>query len=200
MYRVNKEQRTVRQSIGIIVEGMDNAGKSTLIGKLRENLLLAGRERKVQVGEGPPRPGESIDDRIQQYLMRDIGEWIFDRHPVISQPIYSGVGGNSQAVNPRLTEVFYSNVDMGRYIIIYCDAMERGMAGHTERPDKAVPGREHIDTPEYLADLQLKYQSRLEMYRQWAARRAHFVYRIGDNENALFASVRARLAWLEHNG
>jgi len=187
----------MRQSIGIIVEGMDNSGKSTLIGKLQRNLLLVGPERKIQVGEGPPRPGESIDDRIQQYLLRDIGEWIFDRHPVISQSIYSGVGGNSQSVNPRLTEVFYENVDRGRYIIIYCDAMERGMGGHTERPDKNVPGREHIDTPEYLADLERKYASRLEMYRQWAARRAHFVHRIGDDEAALFASVRARLLWLE---
>jgi len=196
---VNKEQQPVRQSIGIIVEGMDNAGKSTLIAKLAKHLADGGSPRQVQVGEGPPREGESIDDRIQKYLLRDIGEWIFDRHPVISQPIYSGVGGNSQNVNPRLTEVFYENVNRGRYIIIYCDAMERGMEGHTARPDKAVPGREHIDTPEYLADLAVKYQSRLEMYRQWAARRAHFVHRIGDSDSALLVSVRARLRWLEHS-
>lgn len=172
---------------------MDNSGKSTLIGKLRDFLVAFEPERQIQVGEGPPRPGELIDDRIRNYMARDIGKWLFDRHPVISQPIYSGLAGNSQTVSPELAEEFYRQVDAGDYVIIYCDAMERGMGGHTERPDKNVPGREHIDTPEYLAELEAKFASRLEMYRQWAARRAHLVYRIGDDETALFDSVLARL-------
>lgn len=165
----------------IVVEGCDNSGKSTLADKIATRFGL-----HVQESEGPPQPGETIDDRIRRYMKRDQSTfvpYVYARHPVISQPIYSQVKGNrGDAVDPLLVEEFYRRDP----ILIYCDPVDRGMGEHKIKPH---------DTPEFIADLTAKYNAVLEAYRKWAVVHAHVVWRIGDSEARMMQLVTTLLRY-----
>lgn len=168
----------------IVVEGIDNSGKSTLI-----DFLILKSNFPCQRGEGPPRSGEDMNDRIAKYAMTHQGRtFIYDRHPVVSQPIYSKISDKVQAVAPHLNDEFYAS----KPIIIYCDPLDRGLGQHKPRTGA---GNEHIDTPEFLAGLKAKYDIMLGEYRLWAARHADLVYRIGDSEEELWNAIQSILAW-----
>ena len=65
----------------IILEGPDGSGKSTLA-----NIIAQRVPFTLHPGGGPEKyPGEIVE-RARQYLKLD--RKIFDRHPLISQPIY----------------------------------------------------------------------------------------------------------------
>lgn len=163
----------------IIIEGMDCSGKSTLALKIAEQTW-----RQIQESEGPPRPGENINDRIRRYSEMQLHTMVYVRHPAISQPIYSGLAGNVQTVDPDVLAQFYADVAANKYILIYCDPAERGLEGHVIK--------EH-DSPEHIAAVEDKYNALVGAYRQWAGRHAHLVWRIGDDADAFHASLRARL-------
>jgi len=70
----------------VIVEGPDGSGKSTLIGHLSDRLGLKVHERASDSKTGP------VED-LAGWVDRDIStdwtdRWIYDRYPVISEPIY----------------------------------------------------------------------------------------------------------------
>jgi len=67
----------------IVVEGVDNSGKSTLI----KALQVVFPERPVQGSEGPPKYKGEMDERVARYIMQPANT-IYDRHPCVSQPIY----------------------------------------------------------------------------------------------------------------
>lgn len=159
----------------IILEGIDGSGKTTL-GNIVAKHFLAN----FQLGEGPPRKGEDINDRIRHYLNRQ-GPWVFDRHPVVSQSIYNMMGSNPQKVDPELYQRFHADP---RNIFIYCDPLERGLANATSDHPTA-------DTPEYIAELESKYLLLLAAYRSWACQHAHLVYRIGDDIGRLLNMLEA---------
>lgn len=168
----------------IVLEGPDNSGKSTFAA------MLAQRTgRRIQGSEGPPKPGESINDRIRRYsALVAVEPMIFDRHPVISQPIYSMLAGNPQQVEPELIAEFYDS----RPTLVYCDPGERGMEGHIEKP-------EH-DCPEHIEQVHKHYYDLLNAYREWALKHAQFVYRISDGPEAacrLRDAIIAHRAWRE---
>ena len=149
----------------IVFEGPDNAGKSTLA-----NVLAKKHKFFVQGSEGPPKPGESINDRIRRYfdLQSRHPRLLFDRHPCISQPIYSMLAGNPQSVEQELLDKFYSL----KPTIVYCDPGDRGMEGHVEKPEN--------DTAEHIKGVNEHYEELLGAYRRWALERATFIYRISD--------------------
>lgn len=165
----------------IVLEGPDNSGKSTLAHRIASRTGHA-----IQGSEGPPKKGENINDRIRRYAtMAGERPMLFDRHPVISQPIYSMLAGNPQQVEPELIEQFYRSSST----IIYCEPLDRGLEGHIEKPGH--------DTPDHLEQVNKRYYDLLQAYRDWAVRRANFIYRIGDGEAAtenLIACVVAHQA------
>src|ERR1043166_7927791 len=66
----------------IVIEGMDNSGKSTLARVIADHMGLA-----IQESEGPPRSADEINERVDRYSsMRDTH--LFVRHPCVSNPIY----------------------------------------------------------------------------------------------------------------
>lgn len=65
-------------------------------------------------------------------------------------------------------------------ILIYCDAGDRGFDGHVLK--------DH-DTPEHQKLIATRQEELLREYRLWAAKHAHFVYRIGDDMDRLIATV-----------
>lgn len=149
----------------IIIEGMDNSGKSTL-GIHLANAL----NRLVQESEGPPLSDEEINERVDRY--HDLKDTIFVRHPVISNEIYGSVRPEGNPITPGRTDLFYES----RPIIVYCDAGFRGLDEHVLK--------DH-DTERHLQDITDNYKALLARYRLWAAQHAHFIYRIGDDMDAL---------------
>jgi hypothetical protein len=160
----------------IVVEGVDNSGKSTLI----KGLMPALDGYLVQSGEGPPKyPGEQ-NERVKRYL-RFSQRIIFDRHPCVSQPIYCSIRANADPIDNELIDRFY---DL-KPLFIYCDGGQRGMEGHTFNPD--------LDTPEHLKEVAANYPKLLIQYRHWAAQHAFINYRIGDSIERVIAGVIAAI-------
>jgi hypothetical protein len=159
----------------IVIEGMDNSGKSTLAAGMADYMDLL-----IQESEGPPRttdnmsPEEEINDRVDRYAM--MTGRLFVRHPVISNSIYGQVRPEGDPISPGRRMIFYES----KPILIYCDAGSRGLLGHDVK--------EH-DTQRHLDDIAKNYGRILDLYRQWAAQYAHFVYRIGDDMDQLIATV-----------
>jgi hypothetical protein len=153
----------------IVIEGMDNSGKSTLAVFLANAL-----NRMVQESEGPPLSDEEINERVDRYY--DLKDTVFVRHPVISNSIYGQVRSEGDPITPGRADLFYEQ----KPILIYCDAGLRGLGSHVVK--------DH-DTPQHLLDITNNYNKLLYLYRQWAAERAHMIYRIGDDRDALIDTV-----------
>src|SRR5688500_14255581 len=115
----------------IIIEGMDNSGKSTLA------LMLARRlNYQVQESEGPPRDAREINDRCRRYSQ--LQNTVFVRHPVISNAIYGQFRPEGDPIEDAVRDEFYAS----RHLIIYCDPLDRGLLEHVEK--------DH-DSPQHLA-------------------------------------------------
>jgi hypothetical protein len=151
--------------MNVVVEGIDNSGKSTLI-----KFLTAGfPDWSVQPSEGPPKYEGEVDVRIERYAL--MPHTIFDRHPVVSQTIYRTIrsGHDAAGMRDELVQQFYDS----RPFFIYCDPVGRGMAGHTFN--------DGVDTEDHLRQVREGYDKMLTLYRAWAIQHAHLIYRIGDS-------------------
>jgi hypothetical protein len=161
----------------IVVEGMDNSGKSTL-----GEALAAYLDLIVQESEGPPKSDEEINERIDRY--QAMQGRLFVRHPVISNEIYGMFRPEGNPITPGRTMIFYE----ASPLLIYCDAGARGYEGHVLK--------DH-DTERHQKLLATNQEELLREYRLWAAQHAHFIYRIGDDMDELIATVNYRLAYRE---
>lgn len=159
----------------IVVEGMDNSGKSTLGLAIAQHL-----DWPLQESEGPPKSDEEINERVDRYL--DLPPTVFVRHPVTSNAIYGQVREEGDPITPGRQILFYQR----RPMIIYCDAGNRGLDAHI---------RKAHDTDKHMDDITRNYQRLLELYRLWAAEHSHFVYRIGDDMDLLLSLVNYRVGW-----
>lgn len=155
--------------MAIIIEGMDNSGKSTLAQVMAEYMGLI-----VQESEGPPIDEDEINARVDRY--ERMTDRLFVRHPVISNAIYGQVREEGDIISEGRRMLFYEN----KHTIIYCDAGTRGLGAHVQKAH---------DTEKHLEDITNNYNKLLYLYRQWAAENAHFVYRIGDDMDQLIATI-----------
>lgn len=146
----------------IIIEGMDNSGKSTLARYIAERCGL-----RVQESEGPPRSPEEINERCRRY--ETLQNTLLVRHPAVSNAIYGHFRPEGDPITADIREQFYG----AGHLIIYCDPVDRDL-------DDGHVVKDH-DTPEHLAMLRAQKAEILELYRGWAVRHAHIVYRIGDD-------------------
>lgn len=153
----------------IVIEGMDNSGKSTLARKLAEHIGLV-----IQESEGPPRSPEEMNERVDHY--QSLGNYLFVRHPCVSEAIYGPRIRGINCITPGRTMLFYE----AQPLLIYCDAGNRGMIGHE---------RLAHDTDEHMAGLERDYAEILTLYRLWAAEHAHLIYRIGDDMDEFCATA-----------
>ena len=146
----------------IIIEGMDNSGKSTLAAHIARRLGL-----RVQESEGPPRSAQEINERCLRY--ETLQNTLLVRHPAVSNAIYGHFRTEGDPISPDIRERFYA----AGHLIIYCDPLDRDLNdGHVVK--------DH-DTPEHLAMLNQQKRQITQLYRGWAVRHAHIVYRIGDD-------------------
>jgi hypothetical protein len=166
-----------RISLMIVIEGMDNSGKSTLGEALAEYLDMV-----VQESGGPPLSDEEINSRVDAYA--ELNDRVFVRHPVISNAIYGKFRPEGDPITPGRAMLFYE----AKPLLIYCDAGDRGFDGHILK--------DH-DTEVHQKLLATKQEELLKEYRLWAAQKAHFIYRIGDDMDELVSTINYRLAYRE---
>lgn len=153
----------------IVIEGMDNSGKSTLAQAMADYMELI-----VQESEGPPKSDDEINERVDRY--QSMTGRLFVRHPVISNKIYGKFRPEGNPITPGREMIFYD----ARPTLIYCDSGARGLVGHVEK--------DH-DSPGHLQLVEKNAADLLQEYRLWAAQHAHFVYRIGDNMDQLIHTI-----------
>lgn len=158
----------------IIIEGPDNAGKSTLAKMIGEAL-----GRQVIPSEGREKYDGEINDRVNRYF-KDYNNVIFDRHPVVSQAVYF-ICGNKTNVNEELVEKFYKQQN----IYVYCRPLiGRKLKGHVVKD---------YDDPAFLEEIEKKYDSLVAAYDKWALEKANFIYRIGDNITNILKGIEGAL-------
>lgn len=155
-----------------VIEGLDNAGKSTLAQYIAK---LTGRQ--VFASEGPEKWDGELNQRVERYsdFHNTYGPVIFDRHPCVSDIIYSTARGRPSVLTPDNIDAFYKT----QPFFIYCDTGQRGLGSHILK--------EH-DTPEHMEIVSSHYASLLHHYRVWAAERAHIIYRVGDDRDRIVAA------------
>lgn len=128
----------------IIIEGLDATGKSVLADRI--SLLTTW---PIQKSEGPEQyPGEILDrcDRYRTYP----DEYIFDRHPVISQQVY-GHFSNKTPIAPHYQVMLQARAPL----VIYSSGDNHG--------------EHHVkdyDTPDHIKMITDKRSEMEKMYLQ----------------------------------
>jgi hypothetical protein len=90
----------------IIVEGVDGSGKDTLIGQLMDPLQWRGRSNRFVLHERASTSLGGPVDNLGEWVARDatrmaeIPPSIYNRHPLISEPIYRTIRPNKPMVPP----------------------------------------------------------------------------------------------------
>lgn len=148
--------------MNIVVEGPDNAGKSTLIRVLHKHLGWG-----VVASRGPCKSQLDFVERYQQF--RRSRRMIYDRHSCVSEAIYGPLCDRGyECLNPLVLRAFYADPP----IFIYCRG--RGFEGHKPRLG--------IDTPEHLAAVKARYHEIEYWYEKWARCHADIWYDSRDYE------------------
>lgn len=166
--------------MNIVLEGPDGGGKSTLALHLMEELNRNSSDPYLlQPGEGPPKFIDEINERLRRYALHKNA--IFDRHPAVSQPIYSQlreVDNNMPDID--LVCAFYAS----KPLIIYC---------------RSITAAHHVvkegEDPTHIDALTKNYEQLVHLYDVWALQHAHFIYRIGQNIIQLADAVKE---WCNH--
>lgn len=149
--------------MNIVLEGPDNAGKTTLA-----DILADKTGYLIKTPEGPCRTDDEVTARCKDYFENHPNHTIFDRHPVISQPIYRNLHGTPD-VPSHWAHLLYAQ----KPLIIYCRPPEgRTAAGQVIK---------ERDDPEDIARIERNYDWLIQLYDEWAVRHANLIYRIGDN-------------------
>lgn len=152
----------------IILEGFDGSGKTTLAKKLTERYRLT-----YQPSEGKAKhPGE-CNDRCLKYFQRS--EVVFDRHPIISNDIYSLITG-AQLISP-LVRAKWQELRKD-HLIIYC-------AGGSVQEQTLG----EFDTRDFLLALSDKEKELKRAYDKWAFTEADIVHRKGTSTRKLFSMI-----------
>ena len=159
--------------MAIVIEGLDNSGKSTLA-------LMLARFTSFQIveSEGPPKYDGEMFERLERYAQMS-SRTIFVRHPCVSQVIYGTMRGDPPCIPQTVIDRFYTR----NHLFIYCDPLDRGLGDHVIK--------EGVDTEAHLKAIKEQYSMLLFDYRMWAIKHAKIMYRIGDNMRDIEQLARA---------
>ena len=124
----------------VIVEGPDGAGKSTLI----QNLVALGGFVAIHTG-GPPRDKQDLEDKLgkvtQALDAAGPNILVLDRHPAVSDPIYSKVTGSRSFATPGELN---KQVGALNPVFVYCRGSADSMRENISKSPKAHKPSEHL--------------------------------------------------------
>lgn len=150
----------------VIVEGPDGAGKSTLI----QNLVALGGFVSTHTG-GPPRDKQDLEDKLAKVTASldaaGPDTLILDRHPAVSDPIYSKVTGSRSFATPGELE---EQVRALNPVFVYCRGSADSMRGSISKSPKAHK------SPEHLLKVIQKHGEIVKLYDAFFARTPHIRY------------------------
>jgi len=115
----------------VIVEGPDGGGKSTLV----KTLLTNGYFTSLHTG-GPPSSRAELQERvvkINEAIRTAPGTLILDRHPAISDPIYSKVTGSRAYMT---SGELWDSLRGVPFYLVYCRGTPDSMRGYIDRTAK----------------------------------------------------------------
>lgn len=150
----------------VIVEGPDGAGKSTLI----QNLVALGGFVSIHTG-GPPRDKQDLEDKLDKITQAldaaGPNILILDRHPAVSDPIYSKVTGSRSFATPGELSKQVWSLDP---VFVYC----RGSADSMRKNISESP-KTH-KSPEHLLKVIQKHGEIVKLYDAFFALAPHIRY------------------------
>lgn len=108
----------------LIIEGMDGSGKDTLIRDLRDIYPDHTMHERASTSLGGPVPDLAAWVARDAVRMEETGPWIYNRHPLISEPIYAPI----RRINPGLTGVWtndgwrnaYTSIVAACSVVVVC--------------------------------------------------------------------------------
>lgn len=157
--------------MNIILEGPDNAGKSTLA-----RALHIATAWPIKHKEGRPPTQIALFEKFRKY--EAIENHIIDRHPIVSQGVYGILRGDEETPD-EFTDNFFSRSDLN----IYCRCI---------RPlDDHKPS--NTDTPEHLKMIAEKEQAIIDIYDNWATLCADIIYSRYEDLAMVVAMVKGAL-------
>lgn len=159
----------------IVLEGPDNAGKSTLAQKLSEALELP-----IRHSGGPSKyPGE-VNERAQSFIADDT-QYIYDRHPCVSQNVYvAALNNGGELVTEENIQQFYASDP----IVIYCRS-KGSLEGHEQSEHSSV---------EYFNEVEKAYPTLCKLYDAWAEEKTpEIVYTIGNDVEIIITHLKGLL-------
>lgn len=164
----------------VIVEGPDGGGKSTLVKFLHETLGLPMPSRSSSSTGGPiPNLADWIKDQAIWSKGSIPHSRLYDRHPIISEPIYGRlVRPGSQVQAPLDNERYQRDVRAWLYdhaVVVWAI------------PDLATVHTNVIDTrteqmPGVTANIGRVHQAYMTAYFRWRGPKRQYNYRLHDKE------------------
>lgn len=134
----------------IIIEGPDNAGKSTLAAYLSTVFKLP-----IHHPGGPPASKEETEERCK-FALDNHDKFIFDRTPFISEPVYCVLRSEDSYIAEA--KELYARFESLQPVVIYCrppDNYVLNMKSH---------GVKDYDSPSHIAALMSKQKVLLTIY------------------------------------
>lgn len=158
--------------MNIIIEGPDNSGKSTLVSFLAERFPVYN----AQTSGGPEQEPGELKSRVEGYLQKT--HILFDRHPCVSDPLYSKFRSHDCTIPQHYIDSFYRQNNF----YLYCRG--RDLGDHVIKPH---------ETEEHVAMVNQHHGLICELYDDWALKNATLIYRIGDNMDGLYEMIKASI-------
>lgn len=134
----------------IIVEGLDNSGKSTLAAYLSAELGLP-----IHHPGGNPKSKEEVIERAN-FALDNHDKYIFDRTPFITEAVYCVLRNEDSWLADQ--KELYARFENLQPVLIYCRPPDNYVL------DMRKHGLKDYDTPEYIEQLTTKHRSLLRIY------------------------------------
>lgn len=139
----------------IIVEGLDNSGKTTLINKLLEWFPDLRLKPKIVPKTGEIKSKQQLTSYMDKFVdlpRRKTSNLLFDRFPAISEAVYGPVMRGSMAFSQDEWLTYIDMLAWHKPLVIYCRIpLERVLETFGERSQMT-------GVINYLAELEAEYQ------------------------------------------
>jgi hypothetical protein len=143
----------------IIVEGMDGSGKDTLIRDLQA--LFPKHKLHERASDSLKGPVSNLGEWVARDAVRmgETGPWIYNRHPLISEPIYGKIRPGKPTVEPFNNSAWlnaYQRIVGRESVVVLCHPPYHVVKDtlRTQGADAHMPG-----VFENQVDLWVHYQS-----------------------------------------
>jgi energy-coupling factor transporter ATP-binding protein EcfA2 len=156
----------------IIVEGPDGSGKTTLVAHLAHTLGIPVHER-ASSSKGGPRPDlyEWVIWDAKKNHPRTEDSWIYDRYPVISEPIYGHHVRHDIMVpfdqEPFLTEI--KDVLYTSSVVVWC-------LPNLDTVCRNVYANPHDQMPGVVLNIGKVHQAYMTAYFRWRGPKRQYDY------------------------